>query len=164
MFRHDSPLKPPHTHVHPSSDCRIFSDQRASRPAARVFKNSEEWMVLTRDRFSAGARIRMKSATKMQETHNQARARGQSPCAQLVPSFLCKFHASMRSCATANNQNISESVINVLQPSAHARSHTLAFSQPSRQHHRPMSARNYAFLSTPSPALPIGGSVFSWEM
>ena len=55
-------------------------------------------------------------------------------------------------------------VENVEEPthlSHHWRSHTLALSQPSRQPHRRLPARNSAFRFTPSPALLIGGYVLS---
>ena len=47
--------------------------------------------------------------------------------------------------------------------SHHWRSHTLALSQPFRQPHRRLPARNSAFRFTSSPALLIGGYVLLWE-
>ena len=58
--------------------------------------------------------------------------------------------------------NASENTEKASELSSHSLSHPPTFSQPSRQPHRPLSARNSALLLISSPDLLIGGFVFLW--
>ena len=71
------------------------------------------------------------------------------------------LHVVARCCTLLPHQNASENTEKASELSSHSLSHTPTFSQPSRQPHRPLCARNSAFLSTPSAALLIGGYVLS---
>ena len=58
--------------------------------------------------------------------------------------------------------NASEHANKASELSSHSLFGTLAHSQPSRSHHRPLRARNSALLLIPSAAVLIGGLVVSW--
>ena len=61
------------------------------------------------------------------------------------------------------HQNASGNSRRASELSSHSLFGTLAPSQPSRSHPRPLPARNSALLLISSPALLIGGFVFSWN-
>ena len=98
---------------------------------------------------------------KKQETHNQARARATTLRAASPVLLMQSFTRFCCCCYSKGTKRFSKTR-DASKLSLTWRSHTLAFSQPSRQPHRRLPARNSAFLFTPSPALPIRGFVLSW--
>ena len=117
--------------------------------------------MLARDRFSAGSRIRMESATKMQQMHIQARARAATLHAAnpVLPLKLMCVHSLLRHCKQADRLRKCEERASAISHTQHraTQQHT-----HTRQPHRTLPARNSAFpLASPVATL-IGGFVVAW--
>jgi hypothetical protein len=96
-----------------------------------------------------------------QTTKQQASARVHtSATACRAPS--CTIGDVLRLLLLLPHQNASGNARRASELSSHSLFGTLAPSQPSRSHPRPLPARNSALLLISSAALLIGGFVFSW--
>ena len=97
----------------------------------------------------------------MEDTCKQARAR--TPCrAPVSPAPLMQSFTRFCCCCYSKGTKRFSKTRGASKLPLTWRSHTLACSQPSRQHPRTPPARNSAFAPTPEAALILRGSVRSW--
>ena len=95
-----------------------------------------------------------------QTTKQEASARVHTS-ATVCRAHSCTIGDVLRLLLLLPHQNASGNARRASELSSHSLFGTLAPSQPSRSHPRPLPARNSAFLLISSPALLIGGFVFS---
>ena len=130
--------------------------------ARALHKNLDDLHCLARERFSASNKVINKISRKS-GGYMQTSTRSSKYLGSGLPLLLVHHRELSAAAIAAATPKRLRNAKEASRLSHTWRSHTLAFSQPSRSHPRPLSARNSAFIFASSPALLIGGFVFSWD-
>ena len=131
--------------------------------ARSLHKNLDYSSWLARERFSATNKVINKISTKSGGyMQTSTRSNPVSRPSQSRPSDAIVQFTRFCCCCYSKGTKLFSKTRGASKLSLTWRSHTLACSQPSRQHHRTPPARNSAFVLISSLALVLRGSVLSW--